>query len=774
MKVTRLLSGIIMCFLLSGCTNSNNKEHLIQEAIVPQPTDMKRGEGSFVFSAQTKCSVENEQQKKVVEQLSDLFSSAAGFDLPIVLNDETAEIVFISDTNLKKEAYALEISPEKIQIKAADLSGFFYAVQTIRQLLPAAIESKKNEKGFEWSVPALIIQDEPRFGYRGMLLDVARCFIPKESVMRIIDCAAMLKINKLHFHLVDDNGWRLEIKKYPKLTEVGAWRVKRDVPYSERRNPVKGEPTPVGGFFTQEDIKEIVEYASARQIDVIPEIEMPAHTNSSLTAYPHLTCPVVDRFIGVLPGLGGKNSGIVYCAGNDSVFTFLEDVIDEVIELFPSEYIHLGGDEASKENWKKCPKCQSRMKKEHITHEEDLQGYFMKRMSRYAQSKGRKVIGWDELTNSELPDDIIILGWQGYGQAALKAARQGHNFIMTPARITYLIRYQGPQWFEPVTFFGNITLKTVYDYEPIQEDWEPEIVPLLMGVQASLWTEFCVKPEDVEYLAFPRLAALAETAWAPRGAKDWAGFLKRLDTLTKHWEMMGINYAHSMYNLDHIVKPDNKGGVKVAVSCIRPDVEIRYTLDGSEPNEKSMLYQDTLLLDKSVMVRAATFMDGVQKGKILDLDLNWNKATGKKVISQNNKDYVLINGLRGSKKYSDFEWVGWYNQDVSFIIDLQKQEDIKQIILGCITNYGMAVHIPTDITVSISDDGQSFIGLAKKSFKFDEIFKEGAYAQDVTFDDLSVKGRYVKLEMKNPGICPEDHVRPGQNIWMYFDEIIIE
>ena len=285
-------------------------------------------------------------------------------------------------------------------------------------------------------------------------------------------------------HLVDDNGWRLEIKKYPRLTQVGAWRVKRDEPFPNRRNQEEGEPVSVGGYYTQNDMREIIRFAALRQIEIIPEIEMPAHTNSSLAAYPELACPVVDRFIGVLPGIGGKNSEIVYCAGNDSVFSFLKDVIDEVSELFPSKYIHLGGDEASKVNWAKCPKCRARMEAEHIEHTEELQSYFMTRMSNYVRSKGKEVMGWDELTNSTLPEGAIIYGWQGFGKAALKAAAQGHWFIMTPARILYFIRYQGPQWFEPLTYFGNNTLKDVYTYEPVQEEWNPVYEDLLMGVQA--------------------------------------------------------------------------------------------------------------------------------------------------------------------------------------------------------------------------------------------------------------------------------------------------
>lgn len=775
MKVKTIIVGMMMFVLLLGCKSGSN-EHLSNKGVIPKPVEMNKQEGCFVFTNSAVWAVENEEQAEIAKLLTDMLTKAAGFTPKIEIGNQKGDIMFVTDSTFSAEEYTLDVTPSKVEIKAGTKKGFFYAVQTIRQLLPAAIESNILKKGYEWSIPALIIKDKPRFEYRGLMLDPSRFFIPKETVMKIIDCAAMLKVNKLHFHLVDDNGWRLEIKKYPKLTEIGAWRVDREEPFPARRNPKKGEPTPVGGFYTQEDIKEIVAYASARQVEVIPEIEMPAHTNSSLAAYPQFACPVVKDYIGVLPGIGGKNSAIIYCAGNDSVFTFLEDVIDEVVELFPSEYIHLGGDEAAKDNWEKCPKCQSRMKAEHMKNEEELQGYFMKRMSKYVQSKGKKVMGWDELTNAELPDDVTIFGWQGFGKAALKAARQGHEFVMTPARIMYLIRYQGPQWFEPVTYYGNNTLKDVYDYEPIQKDWEPQVISLLKGVQASLWTEFCNAPEDTEYLIFPRLAALAEIAWAPEGTKDWTSFLKRLNRLTMHWDVMGINYAHSMFNLDHCVIPQEDGTLKVSLGCIRPDVEIRYTLDGAEPTAGSQLYQDTVIIDETSFIRATTFMAGIQIGKILDLKLNWNKATGKKVTGDDttSRTYVLTNGLRGSEKHSDFEWAGWYNQDATFVVDLLNKEQIHKITLGCITNYGMGVHVPSQIKISVSEDGKKFVSILAKKYSPEEIFREGTRVEDKIFDALSVEGRYVKVEMKNPGVCPSDHVRSGQNTWMYFDEIIVE
>ena len=788
MKYIFILLAGLLSTIVTGCGNTNLTQDI---PLVPRPAQMVPGSGSYQFSDKTIFVVENGEQAEVAKGFIALFTRAAGFTPKLNVGAaEKGNIRFVTDASLKSEAYSLDVSPEEILIKASDTKGFFYALQTIRQLLPSSIEgeSNSNENGstpdasgstlnskVEWNIPAVSIQDEPRFEYRALLLDAARFFIPKENVLRIIDCMSMLKINTLHFHLSDDNGWRIEIKKYPRLTEVGAWRVDRtDVPFPARRNPKPGEPTPVGGFYTQDEIKEIVAYAAERQIEVVPEIDMPAHSNAALTAYPELACPVVKEYIGVLPGLGGRNSAIIYCAGNDSVFSFLQNVMDEILELFPSRYIHIGGDEAQKTHWKKCPLCQAKMKKEKLADEEDLQGYFMSRMSDYVRSKGREVIGWDELTNSSfLPEGSIILGWQGYGKAALKAAEKGHRFIMTPARIMYLIRYQGPQWFEPVTYFGNNTLKDVYDYEPVQKDWKPEYASLLMGVQACMWTEFCNKPEDVDYLVFPRLAALAEVAWTQPDKKDWASFLKALDGYNEHLAAKGIVYARSMYNIQHKVTPED-GALTVKLDCIRPDVEIRYTTDGSEPTANSALYADSLIVTESQTLKSATFAEGKQMGKTLTLPVSWNKATAKPVLGANPAMKLMTNGIRGSLKHSDFEWCCWTKSDlISFTIDLLKKEELNNFTIGCITNYGMAVHKPKSISVAVSDDNRNFREVGKLRFTPEEIFREGNFIENFSIDLKGTAAQYVRVTAEGAGVCPADHVRPGQEARVYFDEVII-
>ena len=765
---------VLLCLFLA--VTNIQADNLTQPfSLVPCPVSLVPGTGNFHFSAKTSFAVENEGQAEQVRQFTELLTRAGGFTPRIKIDSRKGDVCLVTDVTLKSEAYKLEITAKKITIRASDLQGFYYALQSIRQLLPSAIESEQVTENVDWTVPALTITDQPRFGYRGLLVDVARFFSPKENLLRIIDCMAMLKLNKLHLHLVDDNGWRIEIKKYPSLTEIGSCRVDRPgKTFPERRNPRQGEPTVEKGFYTQDEIREIVRYAQERHIEVIPEIEMPAHSNAALAAYPLLSCPVVDKFIGVLPGLGGNHADVIFCAGNDSVFTFLQDILDEVLELFPSKYIHLGGDEARKTHWEECPLCQTRMKAESLENTEELQGYFMARVARYVQNKGREVIGWDELTNARIPEGSIILGWQGYGQAALKAAELGHRFIMTPARILYLIRYQGPQWFEPITYFGNNTLKDVYDYEPVQKDWTPQAASLLMGVQACMWTEFCNSPADVDYLLFPRLSALAEVAWTKPARKNWASYLKAMDHFNEHLAAKGIVYARSMYNIQQTVTP-KEGRLQVELDCIRPDVQVRYTMDGSVPTAQSPLYTKPLMLTEAKTIKAATFAGNEQLGQMLELPVIWNKATAKPVKSAGTGDlYMLTNGIRGSQKYTDLEWCSWMKSDtVTFTLDLKKPELVNKLTLGSITNYGMAVHKPAEIEVWISGDDKEYRKVGECSYTKNEIFREGVFREDIPFE-IGTEARYVRVVARGAGDCPFTHVRPGQEARIYFDEIIIE
>lgn len=680
-------------------------------------------------------------------------------------------ITFRIDRQMEDEAYRLSVTRNGIEVVSKDDRGAFYALQTLRQMLPAGYEDGTVSS---CRLPAVEIYDKPRFPYRGFMLDVARFFTPKDDVLKIIDCMAMLKLNKLHLHLCDDNGWRLEIKKYPLLHEIGSCRVDRPGEYfSERKSARQGEPVVPGGYYTQDDIREIVAYAAERQIDVIPEIEMPAHSNAALAAYPLLACPVVDKYIGVLPGLCPDHADILFCAGNEEVYSFIEDVLYEVMDLFPSQVIHIGGDEATKTYWKQCPLCQKAIKDNGLKDEEELQGYFMARIAAYLQSKGREVAGWDELAETGVPENAILYGWRGLGQAAVEASRSGHRFVMTPARIAYLIRYQGPQWFEPLTYFGNNRLSDIYNYEPVGDDWTTEMKTLLMGVQASLWTEFCHSVEDVNYLIFPRLAALAEIGWTAPELKDWNRFQGALDDYLAHIERMGIEPARSMFNIQHTVMPD-AGKLEVLLECERTDVEIRYTVNGTEPGRKSHLYVKPLSLASGCTIKCATFRNGQMMGKVLTLPVEWNAAIAAEVSGLAGGE-VLVNGLRGSLRRSDFEWVALPDDDIcGFCLDLGVSKPISYISVGCINDFGMSVHLPASLDVFVSENGDDFVPAG--SWKLDESmeFAKGTFVKDIKFGfDAPIVAKYVKFAISGQGTTPRGHCRPNTRPKVYLDEIIL-
>ena len=761
-----------LCLILTFSAKAQESPH--STSIIPYPINLVKESGRFVFTEKTVVALEDKTGEKVVKNFLTLLGQKAGFIPKLKVGSKKGDICLIQDKSLHEEAYYLEIKSEKIWIKASTVKGLFYALQTLRQLLPPSIEGKEMRKDLEWSVPTLMITDEPRFGYRGLMIDVARCFIPKENLLRIIDCMGMLKLNALHLHLTDDNGWRLEIKKYPLLTEVGSKRADRKgIPFPDRRNQRQGEPVKDGGYYTQDDIREIVSYASERQINVIPEIALPAHSNAALAAYPMLACPIIDKYIGVVPGLGGSHSDILFCAGNENVYTFLQDVIDEVISLFPSQYIHLGGDAVKKTHWEDCPICQELMKKEDLNSAKDLLGYFMRRMDRYVRGKGRKLMGWEEVMDANLSKGAVVFDWHGYGHGAVKAGKHGHQFIVAPTDVMYLNRRQGPQWFEPMSFEGENTLEEIYKYEPIERYWTMSMRSLLLGMQASLWTEFCETPKDVEYLLFPRLAALAEAAWSAPISKRWERFLATLDNYTERWILKGIEPARSMYNVQHEVVPEF-GNLKVTLKSLRPDVEIRYTIDGTEPRPNSTLYRRPWLVKETQTVKCATFKDGKQLGKILELPLVFNEVTGKNLLRSNQVERRIVNGVRGSLMCTDSEWASWTNNDsIALTFDMAGRKKMKRISLGCLNDYGMGIHKPKSIEVWLSDNEVSYWKVSEKNFNKKEVFYEGRRIEDLILE-IDDAARYVRVILRGAGACPETHVRPNQDARVYIDEVFVE
>ena len=772
--IKRLLLILSLVFLVSFSLNAQdvNKPAV---ALIPYPVTLVEGEGAFVFTEKTVVSLEDKEMEAIARDFIGLFTKAAGFTPKMKVNSKKGEVRLMKDDSLQEEGYALEVTSAKILIRAASVKGAFYALQTLRQLLPSAIESDEYKADVVWEVPAIRVIDEPRFGYRGLMVDVARHFIAKEHLLRIIDTMGMLKLNKLHLHLTDDNGWRLEIKRYPLLTSIGSKTVKRDgLTFPERRNARQGEALVDGGYYTQEDIKEIVAYASNRQIEVIPEIAMPGHSTAALAAYPLLACSTVDRYIGAVPGLGNSQTHVVYCAGNEEVFTFLQNVLDEVIALFPSAYIHLGGDATHNTPWEDCPVCQERMKQEGIEGEVNLLGYFMRRIDRYVRGKGRKVMGWEEIMDANLSKGAVVFDWHGYGHGAVKAGKQGHNFVMTPTGVMYLNSYQGPQWQEPVlAFSGGNTLKNIYQYEPVERYWTMSMRSHLLGLQAALWTEFCEKKEDVDYILYPRLAAVSEAAWSAPIAKRWERFLTMLDDYRERWDMKGIRSSMSEYNVKHEVVP-NFGDLKMMLSCIRPDVEIRYTTDGSEPHVYSMLYRRPLIIKQSQIVKCATFKDGKRVGQILAVPVHVSGVTGRNVLRSTSVERRLVNGVRGSLKNTDDEWAFWKKNDsIAVTIDVGARKRLGKVSLGYLNHFGLGIHKPQKVEVWLSDNDVHYWKATEQTFGADEIFAEGRFTEEMEFVFKDV-ARYVRVIMKGAGKCPEHHVRPGLEAQIYLDEVLME
>ncbi len=549
---------LVFCALLINC--KPNKTFTEKEIVlIPQVQKMSLGTSSFQFNKNTKFIVQDSEQQEIVSQLAARFEKSAGWKPEIILNgsESSNQVYFTTDPSLDTEAYVLDISKKGIEIKAAKPAGFFYAMQTLRQLLPAEIESSQKQEKTDWIVPVISISDSPAFKWRGFMLDVSRHFFPKEEVIQMIDYLAIHKINTLHLHLVDDQGWRIEIKKYPKLTAVGAWRVNReDKPWNSRAKPEPGEKATYGGFYTGEDIKEIVAYASKRYINIVPEIEMPAHVTGALAAYSQLSC--LGGSFSVLPG-GVWPITDIYCAGKDSTFLFLEDVLSEVMDLFPSKYIHIGGDEATKTIWEKCPDCKKRIKTEGLKNVGELQSYFIKRIEKFINAKGRTLLGWDEILEGGLPPKATVMSWRGT-QGGIDAAKLGHDVVMTPGNPCYFDHYQGPKAEEPLAIGGFNPLNKVYEFNPVPIELDAEAAKHILGAQANLWTEYVPDIKHAQYMTFPRIAAMAEALWSPKEVRNWDNFLLRIQLFTRRYDFQGINYSKSAFkqNVTQPAEPANK------------------------------------------------------------------------------------------------------------------------------------------------------------------------------------------------------------------------
>lgn len=515
--------------------------------IIPQPLSCTVSSGEFTITPNTRIVFEknDEQAQEAVAVFNEALSSVAGFSLPITAGRAGNNTLYctLNPKMNSDEAYKLSVRKNNIRIEAKTPRGIFYALQTLRQLLPPQFESKQKTTDVKWTIPCVEINDEPRYSYRGMHLDVARHFFTKEEVMRYIDLLAYHKINTFHWHLTDDQGWRIEIKKYPRLTSVGSKRsLEYEGYYIDGKRHWKWSTIPVSGYYTQEDVKEVLAYAKKRFVTVIPEIEMPGHAIAALAAYPQFSCSggpfdVIGRW-GVLDD--------IFCP-TDTTFAFLENILTEVAELFPSEYIHIGGDEAPKTRWKRCHHCQELIKKLGLKNEHELQSYFITRIEKFLNGKGKQIIGWDEILEGGLAPNATVMSWQGI-KGGIAAAKQHHNVIMSPSSHVYLDYYQADQKTEPVAIGGFLPLEKVYGFEPTPKELTPEEAKFILGVQGNLWTEYIATFDYATYMAYPRGAAVAEIGWTAENQKDYNSFIQRLTKIAKHYDSMGISYCKEFLN----------------------------------------------------------------------------------------------------------------------------------------------------------------------------------------------------------------------------------
>ncbi len=531
-----VIAGILGTFL--SCKSEVPRPEV---KVIPEPASVINKEGTFIFTPETKIQVNQagEQFMKIASFLTNHVDKFYGIKSTVTQSEEPSKrSVYLKldpESGLVKEAYNLTVTPKGVTIVASAPNGLFYGIQTLIQLMPPT-----QKKLTQVVLPAVEIKDSPRFAWRGLHLDVGRHFMPKEFILKYLDYMSMHKFNTFHWHLTEDQGWRIEIKKYPKLTEVGS--IRKETLIGHGRDPKEYDGTPYGGFYTQEDVKEIVAYAADRYITVVPEIEMPGHSLAALASYPELGCTGGPYEVATRWGVFDD----VYCPGKESTFNFLEDVLSEIIPLFPSQYIHIGGDECPKTRWEKCPLCQKRMKEEGLKTEHELQSYFVQRIEKFLNSKGKKLIGWDEILEGGLAPNAAVMSWRGE-EGGIAAAKQHHYVVMTPGKYCYLDHYQADPKTQPLAIGGFLPLEQVYSYDPVPASLTKEESSYIMGVQGNVWTEYMKTPEYVEYMVYPRAAALAEVAWSPKESKNYADFKNRLRDEIKRYDVYGINYCKAEF-----------------------------------------------------------------------------------------------------------------------------------------------------------------------------------------------------------------------------------
>ncbi|MEZ4780475.1 MAG: family 20 glycosylhydrolase [Flavobacteriaceae bacterium] len=749
---------LLILVFISFLFNCKNEEKTTSEVlIIPQPQQQTLGEGSFLLNNST--GIDYDDTFKVSAEFFKSYIEE-GSDIKL---EGSNKISFIKDETLSDEGYSLEILPKHINIKAKTDQGAFYAVQSLRQLLPPEFENGTFQ-GNDIAIPCTTIKDEPQFAYRGMHLDVGRHMFSVDFIKKYIDALAMLKMNTFHWHLTEDQGWRIEIKKYPKLQEVAAYRNETLIDhYNTQPQQFDGEK--YGGYYTQEDIKDVVAYAQSRFVTVIPEIELPGHSQAAIAAYPELGCTGEQVEVATKWGIFED----IYCP-KEETFTFLEDVLDEVMALFPSKYIHIGGDEAPKTRWKNCDHCQALIKKEGLKDEHELQSYFISRIEKYLNSKGRQIIGWDEILEGGLAPNATVMSWRGFN-GAIEAAKQHHDVILTPGSHCYFDHYQSENKDEPLAIGGFTPLERVYDFDPIPEELTQEEAQYVLGAQGNVCTEYMKTSQKVEYMVFPRILALSEVIWTYPKERNYKEFVSRVEHFHKRLDALNINYANHLYEIEGKMVANNNQPA-YALETVSKGKAIRYTLDSSEPNINSNIYKDPIPITKSVFIKAGVFNTKEQLGSTFSQDINLHKALGKSITINKalNKSYPgsgaegLVNGISGSNtRYGDKEWLGFSGEDLEITIDLGEKTDINSIETRFHNGNGQWIYAPKEMTVIFDNE-------ADKQHINIPTSKENLVNVAI---NAKVSSKTITLKIPNYGIIKEGKQGAGNKAWTFIDEIIV-
>ena len=766
----RILILTIVLSALASCTQAEKIN------VVPFPNDVQLNDGYFKAAGTDIYYVDgiDDSSVNLISQFAEQLSYVSGKQSELKKGPSETGIVFLYDSAMQSEAYALDVTKETVKVTASGLRGFNYAIQTIRQLLPVEIYGNLPVSGAKWRIPCLSINDAPRFAYRGLHLDEARHFFGMEEVKRYIDIMEVHKLNTLHWHLTDDQGWRIEIKKYPELTQIGSVRSGTCIKGDGNTND--GVPYGKGMWYTQDQIREIVRYAAAKGIDIVPEIDLPGHMLAALAAYPELGCKGGPYDVWHRWGV----SEDVLCAGNDKIYPFLKDILAEVCELFPYEYIHIGGDECPKNSWKSCPKCQAKIKKLRIkgdktySAEHYLQSYVMAEMENFLATKDKKVIGWDEILEGNPSKSATIMSWRGE-KGGIKAAGLGHNVIMTPNTYYYLDYYQTTDIEnEPYGIGGYLPVKKCYSYEPYPESMSDSDRKHIIGVQANLWTEYIATPEHLEYMLLPRLAALAEVQWCNADRKDWDRFHDSADEVCAIYKEMGYNYATHLFNINgEAVYNKDRNAVVVTLST-QGDAPIYYTVDGSDPDCKSCLYTGPVEITNTCVFKAAVFRKDMDK-RVFTYEIVFHKAVGKPIsVCGNTKiGNCLVDALRGPAVHKRPEWLDSTAKPMDVVLDMGGSTPYSSVCVGAIINKPKRVLNPTYLSVSVSDDAVNYTELVREDYVVEgQHDPNGIKEYRVAFPETSA--RYLKVSIGCLPRVPQWHHYNGRTAIIQIDEIIVE